>query len=141
MSLLPNRYKPDRLDEILEAVKAGRLDGRTRQAKAVEEVKIILEEAPEAATLAMLRASIATNHLLEREILDFVAKNTGKLLDQDGRLPPAISEDLLKMQNNSLKYLKALDLIERRRREEADSKAKDKDNPKDVSDIILECSE
>ena len=136
MSLLPNRYKPDRLDEILEAVKAGRLDGRTRQAKAVEEVKIVLEEAPEAAILAMLRHSISLNHLLEREILEFVAKNQGNLLDQDGRLPKAISDDLIKMQQATLKHLNQLDRIESRRRTR-----KDERQEKDVSTLVLECQD
>ena len=133
------RNTPENVDQIMEAVKAGRLDRRTRQAKAVDEVKIILEQAPEEATLAMLRSSVAMNHLLEREILDFVANNPGKLLDDEGRLPRSISEDLLKMQNNTLKYLTALDRIERRR--VLDSEDKAKPEIKDVSTLVLECQD
>jgi hypothetical protein len=53
----------------------------------------------------------------------------GKLVDADGNLIPAISKDLLKLRDNTLKYLKMLQSIQ--------SKSGKKSNNDDLAQYII----
>jgi len=128
----PKRYQLESIDDVLEAVRKGRLDRRTRQARAVEEVKACLEVRPTDTVRAMLRHTIALNHLIERELVDFAATNQGELLDSNGRLPDALSKDLLAMQKATLAAMKQL--------LELEGKGGGK-SVVDVADIILDRGE
>lgn len=130
-----SRRKPENIDDVLEVIRRGRLDRRTRQARSVEEVKVCLEMRPDETMKAMLRHTISLNHLVERELVAFVAEKHGELLDADGRLPKALSEDLLKMQTATLRALKQLALLEGH---QAPKDAPDR--AKDVADIVLEAN-
>ena len=124
--------RPQTVDDILEVLRKGRLDRRTKQAKSVVETKKVLELAPHEAMKSMLRHQVALNTLIERELVHFVLEREGNLLDQDGRLPKGIGDDLLRMQRATISAMKQLSALE------GHSAGVEE---KDVSTLVLECQD
>ncbi|WP_045222150.1 hypothetical protein [Desulfonatronum thioautotrophicum] len=131
------KQKPEPADQFLEGIHQGRLDGRTRQAKAVISFKAALEVEPVEVMKSMLRDTVALNTMVERELIRFVVDNKDNLLTEDGRLPEALGKDLLAMQRATLLAMNRLYQLE-----VCDS-LKDKAKPeiKDVSTLVLECQD
>ena len=129
------RKKQEPADHFLENVHQGRLDMRTRRAKAVQTFKCALESDPVEVMKSMLRDTVALNAMVERELIRFVVDNKDNLLTEDGRLPDALGQDLLAMQRATLSAMKQLHGFE------THEPPKPKPKPvKDVSDLVLECS-
>ncbi len=67
------------------------IDGRTRQARSIKEIKEGLEQNPVAMAKALLTNLVAQNATIAQEVFN-AALNSGDLLDSKGRLIPIVDK-------------------------------------------------
>lgn len=106
-----------------------RLDGRTRQAKAVKEIKRGLTETPNATGKALLKALVAQNTVIAQEIFN-TAMNRNDLIDETGKLNPVIDKTYLKFQTAAKAALSELLKLE--------ATAKQDGNPEDIFEDVFD---
>ena len=75
-----------------------KLDGRTKEARALAAIKNGLRDAPAATAKTLLRDMVAQNAVIVKEIYTRVMGD-GALFDAEDKLHPLIAKDLPKYQN------------------------------------------
>jgi hypothetical protein len=101
----------DVLEQFKHYVSADLGDGRSKSAIALKRIRNGLKADDNAALKEILVNVVSINLHIEKEMTDQLMQD-GKLVDTDGNLIPAISKDLLKLRDNTLKYLKMLQSIQ-----------------------------
>ena len=119
----------DVLEQFKHYVSADLGDGRSKSAIALKRIRNGLKADDNAALKEILINVVSINLHIEKEMTDQLMQD-GKLVDTDGNLIPAISKDLLKLRDNTLKYLKMLQSIQ--------SKPGKKSNNSNLWDMIDE---
>ena len=87
------------------------IDGRTKKGITLARLKQGLKKGGNDAFVEIFTNIISLNLLLERELTQELLKQ-GKLVDASGNLNPAVSKDLMKLRDNTLKYLKMLQSVQ-----------------------------
>lgn len=85
-------------------------DGRSKDAIKLKRIRQGLKEQGNAAMMELFISVISRNLLIEKKLTDKLLENE-QLVTEDGNLNPAISKDLMKLRDNTLKYLKMLQSI------------------------------
>ena len=87
------------------------VDGRTKKGITLARLKRGLKKGGNQTFIEIFTNIISLNLLLERELTQELLKQ-GKLVDPKGNLNPAVSKDLMKLRENTLKYLKMLQSVQ-----------------------------
>lgn len=85
-------------DPLTVGGRGHKLDGRTSEAKTVQQIKDGLTDTPSSTAKAILVDLIARNTTIERAIYH-KALNDGTLFDSNGKLNPLIDKQMLKFQS------------------------------------------
>jgi len=86
------------VEEALAMLASRWADGRSTFSGAVMSTQTALTEKPELALKAILRHNISVNIALQNELLRHAKHKEGGIVTANGRLAPAVSSDLLKVQ-------------------------------------------
>lgn len=97
----------DTLEQFRKYVSADLSDGRTKSAIALKRIRKGLQDNDNAALSEILINVISINLHIEKRMTDQLMQDNA-LTDDEGNLLPAISRDLLKLRDSTLKYLKML---------------------------------
>jgi len=85
-------------------------DKRSKDAIRLKKIREGLKTSGNAAMTELFVSVISHNLLVEKKLTDTLVENE-QLVTEDGSLNPAISKDLMKLRDNTLKYLKMLQSI------------------------------
>ena len=85
-------------------------DKRSKDAIRLKKIREGLKTSGNAAMTELFVSVISHNLLIEKKLTDALVENE-QLVTSDGSLNPAISKDLMKLRDNTLKYLKMLQSI------------------------------
>ena len=97
-----------RVKDLIKVVDTAKLDGRTNQAKLIDQVQGQLIKNPKAVSEAVLRASIAFNTAVLKEAMEQALGKEGKIVDGDGRLTPLVGVDIPRLQKSTQEALREL---------------------------------
>ena len=101
----------DILEQFKKYTSADLSDGRSKTAIALKRIRKGLQDEDHAALKEILINVISTNLHIEKQLTDSLMQDSN-LVDDEGNLLPAISRDLLKLRDNTLKYLKMLQSVQ-----------------------------
>ena len=101
----------DILEQFKKYTSADLSDGRSKTAIALKRIRKGLQDEDHAALKEILINVISTNLHIEKQLTDKLVQDSN-LVDDEGNLLPAISRDLLKLRDNTLKYLKMLQSVQ-----------------------------
>jgi hypothetical protein len=85
-------------------------DKRTKDAIKLKKIRQGLKESGNQAMTELFVNVISHNLLIEQKLTDSLLEKDA-LLDEEGNLNPIVSKDLMKLRDNTLKYLKMLQSI------------------------------
>jgi len=106
-----------------------KIDGRTRQAKAVKEIKDGLTQSPNSTGKALLKTLVAQNMTIAQEVFN-AAMTAGDLIDEKGKLTPAIERTYMRFQSAAKQALTELLKLE--------SNAKPDGEPEDAFEELFD---
>ena len=101
----------DILEQFKKYTSADLSDKRTSSSIALKRIRTALQQEDSAAIKEILVNVVSINLHIEKKLTDKLIQD-GDLVDDDGNLLPAISKDLLKLRENTLKYLKMLQSVQ-----------------------------
>jgi hypothetical protein len=101
----------DILEQFKKYTSADLSDKRTSSAIALKRIRTALQQEDNSAIKEILINVISINLHLEKTLTDKLIQESN-LVDDEGNLLPAISKDLLKLRENTLKYLKMLQSVQ-----------------------------
>ncbi len=110
----------DTLEQFRKYVSADLSDKRTKAAISLKRIRQGLQNNDNAALQEILINVISINLHVEKRMTDQLMQDNA-LTDDEGNLLPAISKDLLKLRDNTLKYLKMLQSMQNKNNTSKDS--------------------
>lgn len=110
----------DTLEQFRKYVSADLSDKRTKAAISLKRIRQGLQNNDNAALQEILINVISINLHVEKRMTDQLMQDNA-LTDDEGNLLPAISKDLLKLRENTLKYLKMLQSMQNKNNTSKDS--------------------
>jgi hypothetical protein len=98
--------KPDQKTELLAALESRALDGRSREARAIDAAKQLMAREPGTFRRAVLEDLAAINVVITQELARYALRQG--LIDEDGRLHSALRNDYLRYQAALRRTLESL---------------------------------
>ena len=110
------------LEEFQKIINEIPIDGRKSDGILLKRLRNGLQQGGNEAIKTAITHSVAMNLLAEKKIIDQLLTD-GRLVTEEGTLVDAIKKDLLKIRDNTLKYLRILEKLDKAPKQKNESKS------------------